>query len=189
VREVVTIWALSQTVRVLPHPYCSFGNYFSISEQLFSDVAPHLSTHDSPSNLAESRYPPLDRPLGSVIAQMAFPLHASEINDKSETGREKTCFSPSRIVTFLPVQFFFVPAGPKCDFFREGCDKKRHKLKKILSCARASHSSQKCDKCDESHFLSPEKVTNVTSLTQEPEEIRVRPTPARPNQSCMFPYG
>ena len=27
-------------------------------------------------------------------------------------------------------------------------------------------SSQKCDKCDASHFLSPEKVTNVTSLTQ-----------------------
>jgi len=23
----------------------------------------------------------------------------------------------------------FVPAGPKCDVFREGCDKKRHKLK------------------------------------------------------------
>jgi len=60
----------------------------------------------------------------------------------------------------------FVPAVPKCDVFREGCDKKRHRLKKIFSCARASHSSQKCDKCDATHFLSPEKVTNVTSLTQ-----------------------
>ena len=81
-------------------------------------------------------------------------------------GKRKACFSPSQIVTFLPVQKSFAPAGPKCDDFRKGCDKKRHKLKKIFSCARASHSSQKCDKCDESHFLSPKKVTNVTSLTQ-----------------------
>jgi len=56
--------------------------------------------------------------------------------------------------------------GLKCDVFREGCDKKGHKLKKRFSCARLSHSSQKCDNCDASHFLSPEKVTNVTSLTQ-----------------------
>ena len=72
--------------------------------------------------------------------------------------------SPSRIVTFLPVQKSFVPAGPKYDVFREGCDKKRHKFEKYYR-VRASHSSQKCDKCDASHFLSPEKVTNVTSLT------------------------
>ena len=52
------IYALSQTVRVLPHPHCSVENCFSISEQFFSDVAPHcLSAHDSPSNLAGSRYP------------------------------------------------------------------------------------------------------------------------------------
>jgi len=80
-------------------------------------------------------------------------------------GKRNAFFSPSRIVTFLPVQKSFVPAVPKCDVFREGCDNKRHKLKKN-SCARASHSSQKCDKCDASHFLSPKKVTNVTSLTQ-----------------------
>jgi len=47
--------------------------------------------------------------------------------------------------------------------FREGCDQKRHKSKQKNSCARASHSSQKCDKWDAWHFLSP---TNVTSLTQ-----------------------
>ena len=41
------------TVRVLPLPHCSLYNYFSISVQFFSDVAPHfLSAHDSPSNLA-----------------------------------------------------------------------------------------------------------------------------------------
>ena len=59
-----------------------------------------------------------------------------------------------------------VPAVPKCDVFREGCDKKRHKLKQIFSYARASHSSQKCDKCDASHFLSQKKVSNVTSHGQ-----------------------
>jgi len=74
--------------------------------------------------------------------------------------------SPSRIVTFLPVQKSFVPAGPKYDVFREGCDKKRHKFKKMFSCARATHSSQKCDKCNASHFLSLKKMTNVMSLTQ-----------------------
>ena len=95
-------------------------------------------------------------------------LPASRFRDKWQIwdGKRKTCFSPSRIVTFLPVQSFFVPAGPKCDVFREGCDKKREKLKKIFKCARASHSSQKCDKCNAWHFLSPKTVTNVTSLTQ-----------------------
>jgi len=80
--------------------------------------------------------------------------------------KRKTCFSPSRIVTFLPVQKRYVPAGAKCDVFREGCDKKTSPLKKIVSCAKASHSSQKCDQCDKSDFLSPKRVTNVTSLTQ-----------------------
>jgi len=82
-------------------------------------------------------------------------------SDKSETGREKhvsvkerkkkerKCrFSPSRLVTFLPVQKSFVPAGPKCDIFREGCDKKRHKLKKKF-------------RVRERHIL-PRNVTNVT---------------------------
>jgi len=45
------------TVRMPPHPHCSVDNYFSISVQFFSDVAVHfLSAHDSPSNLAKSRY-------------------------------------------------------------------------------------------------------------------------------------
>ena len=58
-------------------------------------------------------------------------------------GNRRTCFSPSRMVTFLPVHKSFVPAGPKCEVFQEGCDKKRHKLRNFCSCARASHSSQK----------------------------------------------
>jgi len=48
------------TVCVLPHPHCSGDNYFSMSVQFFWDMAPHfLSAHDSPSNLAKSRYPRL----------------------------------------------------------------------------------------------------------------------------------
>jgi len=69
------------------------------------------------------------------------------ISDKSETGREKHVSVPE-IVTFLPVQKRFVPAGPKCDVYREGCDKKRHKLKKYF-------------RERERHIL-PRNVTNVT---------------------------
>jgi len=76
-------------------------------------------------------------------------------------GKRKTCFSPSRIVTFLPVQKSFVQAGPKCDVFREGCDKKRHKLKQnIFVCESVTFFpemwqmwlhfcvTEKSDKCD-----------------------------------------
>jgi len=93
-------------------------------------------------------------------------LPASRFRDKWQIwdGKRRICFSPSRIVTFLPVQKNFVPAGPKCDVFRKGCDKKRHKLKKKIVCD-ASHFSQTCDKCDASHFVSLKKVTNVMSLT------------------------
>jgi len=82
---------------------------------------------------------------------MAFPLHAPEISDKSETGRET--FSLCRIVTFVPVQKCFVPAEPKGDVFREGCDKKRHKLKKHF-------------RVREPHIL-PRNVTNVTFFVTE----------------------
>ena len=76
----------------------------------------------------------------------------------------------------------FVPAGTKCAVFREGCDKNRHKLHKIFSCARASHSSQKCDKGDAFNYLSPKKSdkcdVNHTNLRQMGSwaEIRVRTT-------------
>ena len=112
-------------------------------------------------------------------------LPASRFRDKWQIwdGKRKTCFSPSRIVTFLPIQKSFVPAGPKCDVCREGCDKKRHKSQKIFSCARASHSSKKCDKCDASHCLSPKKWQmwhhSPESETGSWEEIRVRPTKAK----------
>jgi len=112
-------------------------------------------------------------------------LPASRFRDKLQIwdGKRKTCFSPSRSVTFLPVQKGFVPAGrTKCNVFREGCDKKRHKL-----------TSSKKFRVRERHIL-PRNVTNVTchifchrkqwqmwhhspkSETGSWEEIRVRPT-------------
>jgi len=77
-------------------------------------------------------------------------LPVSSFQDKWQIwdGKRKTYFSPSRIVTFLPVQIFLVPAGPQCDVFREGCDKKRHKLKKKF-------------RVRDRHIL-PRNVTNVT---------------------------
>ena len=63
-----------------------------------------------------------------------------------DTTREAT--DRFRIVTFLPVQKSFVPAVSKCDVFREGCDKKRHKLQKYF-------------RVRERHIL-PRNVTNVT---------------------------
>jgi len=45
-------------VPIHPQPHRSLADYFSISMQFFPQVAPHFfGQHDSPSNLAESRYP------------------------------------------------------------------------------------------------------------------------------------
>jgi len=108
-----------------------------------------------------------ERLLGSVLAQMAFPLHASEISDKSETRREKHVSVPAGSSHLFPFKKKFLPAGPEMwRFSGRGVTKNVTSSKKKISCARSSHSSQKCDKCNASHFLSPKKVTNVTSLTQ-----------------------
>jgi len=119
-------------------------------------------------------------------------LPASRFRDKWQIwdGKTSECFSPSRIVTFLPVSKSFVPAGPKCEVFREGCDKKRHKLQKKI-CVRERH-------------ILPRNVTNVTrhivchrkqwqmwrhspkSETGSWEEIRVRPTLSLPHTHENF---
>jgi len=81
---------------------------------------------------------------GSVLAEIAFPLHASEIIDKSETGRERNVSVPAK---FLPIQILFVPAGPKSADFRE-------KVTKNVT------SSKKNIRVRERHFL-PRKITKV----------------------------
>ena len=60
----------------------------------------------------------------------------------------------------------FCTGGAKIWRFSGSMWQKTSQVKKIFSCARASHSSKKCDKCNASRFLSPEKVINVTSLAQ-----------------------
>jgi len=99
--------------------------------------------------------------LGSVLAQMAFPLPASEICDRSEMGREKHISVPAESSHFFPFKKNFCRRGLNVTFFGKDVTKKRHKFKKKNSCARASHSSQKCDKCDASHFW---KQTNLSTF-------------------------
>jgi len=65
---------------------------------------------------------------------MAFPLHASEISDKSETRREKHVSVPADSSHFFPFKKVLYQWGINCDDFRKGCDKKRHKLKKKIMC-------------------------------------------------------
>jgi len=106
-----------------------------------------------------------------------FPSQISHISRKREAGRPfgiGPTLSPSRIVTFFPVQKGFVPARPKCDVFWEGCDKKRDKFKKYF-------------RVRERHIL-PRNVTrhifchrkkwrhSPKSEMGSLEEIRVRPT-------------
>ena len=95
-------------------------------------------------------------------------LPASRFRDKWQIwdGKRKTCFSQSRIVMKLPVHKSFIPAGPKCDIFREGCDKKRHKLKKnVFVCESVTFFIEMWQMWRVT-FLSPKKVTYVTSLTR-----------------------
>ena len=64
------------TVPMHPHPHRSLTGYFSISVQFFSQVAPHsFGQHDSPSHLAESRYPPRYHSLSLHIFHEIFALY------------------------------------------------------------------------------------------------------------------
>jgi len=91
-------------------------------------------------------------------------LPASRLRDKWQIrdGKRKSCLSPNW--KFLPVQKSFVPAGPKCDVFWEGCDQKRHQLKKKIVCESVTSFpemwqvwrvtflvTEKVDKCDVTH--------------------------------------
>jgi len=54
---------------------------------------------------------------GSVLAQMAFPLHASEMSDKSETGREKHVSVPAESSHFFPFKQFLYRRSQNLTFF------------------------------------------------------------------------
>jgi len=63
--------------------------------------------------------------LGSVLAQMAFPLHASEICEKSETGREMHFSVQAESSHFFPFKNFLYRRGQNVTFF--GKDRKIHR--------------------------------------------------------------
>ena len=54
--------------------------------------------------------------IGSVLAQMAFPLHASEISDKSETGRDKNVSVPAESSHFFPFKKVLYRRGQNVTF-------------------------------------------------------------------------
>jgi len=54
---------------------------------------------------------------GSVLAQMAFSLHASEISDKSETGREKHVSVTAESSHFFPFKKGLYRRGQNVKFF------------------------------------------------------------------------
>jgi len=54
---------------------------------------------------------------GSFLAQKAFPLHASEISDRSETGREKHVSVPEESSRFFPFKKVLYRRGQNVAFF------------------------------------------------------------------------
>jgi len=54
---------------------------------------------------------------------MAFPLHASEISDKSETGREKHVSVPAKSSDFFPFKKVLYRQGQTVTFFRKDVTK------------------------------------------------------------------
>ena len=66
---------------------------------------------------------PSDSVLGSVLAHMAFPLHASEISNKSETGREKHVSVPAESSHFFPFKTVLYQRGQNVTFFGKDVQK------------------------------------------------------------------
>ena len=55
--------------------------------------------------------------IGSVLAQIAFPLHASEMSDKSETGRDKHVSVPAESSHFFLLKKLLYRRGQNVAFF------------------------------------------------------------------------
>jgi len=103
--------------------------------------------------------------LESVWSEIALPLYASEISDKSETEREKLVSVPAESSHFFPFKKGLYRLGQKITLFGEEVIKNVTTLKKKFR-ARAWLSFEKCGNSDVSHFLSTKKVTKMTSLNQ-----------------------
>ena len=71
---------------------------------------------------------------GSVLAQLAFPLHASEISDKSETGRHQNVSVPAELSHFFPFQKVLYRRGQNVKFFGKDVTKNVTSYKKKFVC-------------------------------------------------------
>jgi len=99
--------------------------------------------------------------LGSVLAQMAFPLHASKISDKSERGRGKHVSVPAESSNFFPFKKVLYRRGQYVTFFGKDMTENVISSKKtflvlerhILSrnVMRHNFCHRKSDKCDVTH--------------------------------------
>jgi len=102
--------------------------------------------------------------LGSVLVQKAFPLHASEISDKSETGREKHVSVPAESSYFFPFKFFCTGEAKMWRFSGSMWQKMSQVKKSIFVCESVTFFSEmwqiwrvtffvteKSDKCDVTH--------------------------------------
>jgi len=65
---------------------------------------------------------------------MAFPLHASEISDKSETGREKHVSVPAESSHFLPFKTVLYRLGQNVKFLGKDVTKNVTSYKNIFVC-------------------------------------------------------
>ena len=62
-------------------------------------------------------------PIGSVLAQMAFLLHAFKISEKTKTGREKHVSVPAKLSHFFPFKKVLYQRDQNVTFFGKDATK------------------------------------------------------------------
>ena len=93
------IWDLSQLSLISPIPSTTISRLWS---NFFPRMAPHfLVHHDSPSNLAESRYPPLHPTHINDVTSHFRHISSHSRFDVTLPGFEKVFFSTSKNVTIF----------------------------------------------------------------------------------------
>jgi len=73
---------------------------------------------------------------------MAFPLHASEISNKSETGREKHVSVPAESSHFFLFKKLLYRRGQNMTFFGKDVTKNVTSLKKKIVCESVTFFSE-----------------------------------------------
>jgi len=105
--------------------------------------------------------------LGSVLAQIAFPLHASVLpRYVRNLRREEKCIFQSKLNRHISSHSKkFCTGDAKMWRFPGRMWQKTSQVSKKNFVCESVTFFQKCDKCDASHSLSTKKLTNLTSLT------------------------